>query len=83
VLRDRVPAARRRRADRGRAGRRELLEVAPLRETGHLLLMESLAARGNVAEALAAYERLRVLLRESLGVDPGRAAQDTYAQLLG
>jgi DNA-binding SARP family transcriptional activator len=36
---------------------RELLEVAPLRETGHLLLMESLAARGNVAEALAAYER--------------------------
>jgi DNA-binding SARP family transcriptional activator len=62
---------------------RELLEVAPLRETGHLLLMEALAARGNVAEALAAYERLRVLLRDSLGVDPGRAAQDTYAQLLG
>ena len=62
---------------------RELLEVAPLRETGHLLLMEALAARGNVAEALAAYERLRVLLRESLGVDPCRAVQDTYAQLLG
>ena len=62
---------------------RELLEVAPLRETGHLLLMEALAARGNVAEALAAYERLRMLLRESLGVDPCRAVQDTYAQLLG
>ena len=62
---------------------RELLEVAPLRETGHLLLMQALAARGNVAEALAAYEGLRVLLREALGVDPGRAAQDTYAQLLG
>ncbi len=61
---------------------RELLEVAPLRETGHLLLMRALAARGNVAEALAAYEHLRVLLREELGVDPSRAVQDTYADLL-
>jgi SARP family transcriptional regulator, regulator of embCAB operon len=61
---------------------RELLEVAPLRETGHLLLMRSLAARGNVAEALAAYERLRLLLREELGVDPSKTVQDTYADLL-
>ena len=61
---------------------RELLEVAPLRETAHLLLMQALAARGNVAEALVAYERLRALLREALGVDPCRAAQDTYAGLL-
>jgi hypothetical protein len=28
-------------------------------------------------------ERLRVLLREELGVSPGRAVQDTYTQLLG
>jgi SARP family transcriptional regulator, regulator of embCAB operon len=61
---------------------RELREVAPLRETGHLLLMRTLAARGNVAEALAAYERLRVLLREELGVNPCRAVQDVYTQLL-
>jgi DNA-binding SARP family transcriptional activator len=61
---------------------RELLEVAPLRETGHLLLMRALAARGNVAEALAAYERVRALLREELGVDPSRALQDTYVDLL-
>lgn len=61
---------------------RDLLDLAPLRETGHLLLMRALAARGNVAEALAAYERLRVLLREELGVDPCRAVQDTYAALL-
>ena len=65
------------------AGGAELVEVAPLRETGHLLLMETLAARGNVAEALAAFERLRVLLREELGVSPGRAVQDTYTRLLG
>jgi SARP family transcriptional regulator, regulator of embCAB operon len=61
---------------------RELVEVAPLRETGHLLLMRALAGRGNVAEALAAYERLRVLLREELGVHPCRAVQDAYAGLL-
>jgi DNA-binding SARP family transcriptional activator len=61
---------------------RELLEVAPLRETGHLLLMRTLAGRGNVAEALAAYENARVLLRDELGVDPCRALQDAYADLL-
>jgi DNA-binding SARP family transcriptional activator len=61
---------------------RDLLEVAPLRETGHLLLMRSLAARGNVAEALRAYERLRILLRDELGVSPCRAVQDEYTRLL-
>jgi SARP family transcriptional regulator, regulator of embCAB operon len=61
---------------------RELLEVAPLRETGHLLLIRTLAAKGNVAEALGAYERVRALLREELGVGPCRALQDTYADLL-
>jgi DNA-binding SARP family transcriptional activator len=61
---------------------RELMEVAPLRETGQLLLMRALAARGNVAEALAAYERFRVLLRDELGVDPSRALKDTYTDLL-
>jgi DNA-binding SARP family transcriptional activator len=61
---------------------RELLEVAPMREAGHLVLMRALAARGNVAEALAAYEAVRVRLREELGIDPGRALQDAYADLL-
>ncbi|HEY8474763.1 MAG TPA: BTAD domain-containing putative transcriptional regulator [Natronosporangium sp.] len=62
---------------------RELREIAPFRETGHLLLMRTLAARGNVAEALAAYEELRVLLREELGINPSRTVQDAYAELLG
>lgn len=62
---------------------RELLEAAPLRETGHLLLMRALADSGNVAEALAAYERLRVLLRDELGVAPCRDVQDAYTELLG
>jgi DNA-binding SARP family transcriptional activator len=62
---------------------RELVEVAPFRESGHLLLMRALAASGNVAEALAAYERLRILLRDELGVDPSAGVQDTYTRLLG
>jgi DNA-binding SARP family transcriptional activator len=62
---------------------RTLVEIAPLRETGHLLLMQALAARDNVAEALAVYERLRTALREQLGVDPCQAVQDGYLQLLG
>lgn len=62
---------------------RELVEVAPLRESGHLLLMRALAASGNGAEALAAYERLRILLRDELGVDPSEAVQDVYTRLLG
>jgi DNA-binding SARP family transcriptional activator len=61
---------------------RELVEVAPLRETGHIALMRALAAQGNVAEALAAYERLRRVLREELGVDPSGAAQQLHAELL-
>ena len=62
---------------------RELVELAPLRETAHLLLMRTLAARGNVAEALAAYERLRTVLRDELGVSPSRVVQDAHLQLLG
>jgi DNA-binding SARP family transcriptional activator len=61
---------------------RELLEVAPFRESGHLLLMRALSARGNRAEAIAVYERLRILLREELGVDPDQAMQQAYLRLL-
>jgi DNA-binding SARP family transcriptional activator len=62
---------------------REIVDVAPFRESGHLLLMRALAASGNVAEALAAYERLRILLRDELGVDPSEAVQEAYTRLLG
>lgn len=62
---------------------RELIEAAPFRESGHLLLMRALTASGNVAEALAAYERLRILLRDELGTDPSEAVQDAYVRLLG
>jgi len=64
-----------------RAARR-LVRLAPLRESGHVLLMDALAAGGNPAEALVAYERLRVLLRDELGVPPGAAAQERHRELL-
>jgi DNA-binding SARP family transcriptional activator len=64
-----------------RSGRR-LVELAPFRESGHRLLMEAMAARGNVAEALLAYERLRTLLRDELGIPPGRELQALHARLL-
>jgi SARP family transcriptional regulator, regulator of embCAB operon len=61
---------------------RMLTELAPYRETGHRLLIEALAGRGNPAEALRAYERLRVLLRDELGIAPSPAIQAVHRQLL-
>ena len=61
---------------------RMLTELAPYRESGHRILMEALAERGNVAEALRAYERLRVLLREELGVAPSPPVQAVHRRLL-
>ena len=61
---------------------RELIREAPLRESGHRLLMEALAVRGEVAEALAAYEQLRVLLRDELGIVPSETARRLHERLL-
>lgn len=61
---------------------RMLTALAPYRETGHRILMEALERRGNVAEALRAYERLRVLLREELGVAPSPTLQAVHRRLL-
>jgi len=61
---------------------RMLTELAPYRESGHLILLEALERRGNVAEALRAYERLRVLLREELGIAPSPTVQAVHRRLL-
>jgi len=61
---------------------RTLTELAPYRESGHHLLMEALERRGNVAEALLAYERLRVLLREELGIEPSQKLRAVHLRLL-
>ena len=62
---------------------RTLIERAPYRESGHRLLMETLEARGNTAEALLVYEALRRRLRDELGAAPSSSTQAVHRRLLG
>jgi DNA-binding SARP family transcriptional activator len=62
---------------------RGLIARAPYRESGYRLLMETLAARGNTAEALLVYEGLRRRLREELGAAPSGPTQELHRLLLG
>lgn len=64
-----------------RAARR-LVEIAPLRESGTRLLMELLARQGNRADALLAYDELRLRLRDELGVAPSAETQAAHRALL-
>jgi DNA-binding SARP family transcriptional activator/tetratricopeptide (TPR) repeat protein len=61
---------------------RELVRTAPFRESGYVLLMRALVASGNTAEALRAYERLRLVLGEELGTAPGAEIQALHRRLL-
>ena len=61
---------------------RAAVEAAPFRESARAALMEVLAAGGNVAEALRAYEDLRCLLRDELGTTPGPALVALHERLL-
>jgi DNA-binding SARP family transcriptional activator len=62
---------------------RRLIALAPYREAGYRILMEALERRSNNAEALLVYDRLRVLLRDELGIAPSPAVQSVYRRLLG
>lgn len=62
---------------------RELVRLAPLRETGYELLMRALEAQGDVAEALLVYDDLRQRLRDQLGVAPAERVQAVHRRLLG
>lgn len=59
-----------------------LVSRAPFRESGYSLLMRALVAEGNPAEALVAYERLRLLLREELGTIPSVALSALHQWVL-
>jgi DNA-binding SARP family transcriptional activator/tetratricopeptide (TPR) repeat protein/type II secretory pathway predicted ATPase ExeA len=61
---------------------RTLIEAEPYRESGYVLLIESLAARGNVAEALRVFDRLRTLLRDELGTTPSAEAIAAHQRLV-
>jgi SARP family transcriptional regulator, regulator of embCAB operon len=62
---------------------RELVRLAPHRESGYRVLMQALAAQGNAAEALDVYDALRRRLRDDLGIAPGAASQELHRSLLG
>src|SRR5262249_52426973 len=55
---------------------------ASLRESGYRLRMQLSAARGNVAEALQAFEDLRQVLREELGTIPSPELVALHRHLL-
>jgi DNA-binding SARP family transcriptional activator len=61
---------------------RAAVEAAPFRESARAALIEALRAGGNVAEALRAYDDLRVLLRDELGTTPGPELVALHEQLL-
>jgi len=61
---------------------RGLIETEPYRESGYVLLMQALAARGNVAEGLRVFERLRALLRDELGTAPSPETIAAHERLL-
>jgi SARP family transcriptional regulator, regulator of embCAB operon len=62
---------------------RRLIDRLPLRESGYRLLMDTLAAQGNVGEAMRVYDLARTTLREELGLAPGPAIQEAHSRLLG
>jgi DNA-binding SARP family transcriptional activator len=64
-----------------RAGR-QLIRLAPLRESGYRYLMQAHAAQDNLAEALHVYEQLCDCLRDQLGVSPSPATRELYERLL-
>ncbi|WP_431903490.1 AfsR/SARP family transcriptional regulator [Nonomuraea sp. bgisy101] len=76
VLRERARAARER-GDCEDAVRlaRSLLEIDPLDECAHRLVIEALSAMGDRAGALAHYETCRRVLDQELGVPPDQSTQ--------
>ncbi|HEY0473885.1 MAG TPA: BTAD domain-containing putative transcriptional regulator [Kribbella sp.] len=59
-----------------------LATTHPLRERLHELLIRALYADGRQAEALAAYERVRTILADELGADPGTRLRDLQVKVL-
>jgi DNA-binding SARP family transcriptional activator len=60
----------------------DLTRAHPLREQIHALLMLALYRCGRQGEALAAYQRVRQVLAEELGIEPGTDLQVLHQQIL-
>ncbi len=60
---------------------RQLLELDPLREASHRVLIEALASAGERDQALRQYEACREMLERELGVKPATETRDLMDQL--
>ncbi len=61
---------------------RTLIDAEPYRESGYGILMDALAAQGNVAEGTRVFDRLRTLLRDELGTTPSAETLAIHERLL-
>lgn len=61
---------------------RRVLDLVPFRESAHDRVMECHLAAGDRAEAVHAYDRLRQMLQESMGLSPNEHTEALYAQAL-
>lgn len=61
---------------------RRVLDLAPYRESAHGLVMECHLAAGNRAEALRAYEGVREMLVETMGLSPNEETEALYQRAL-
>jgi DNA-binding SARP family transcriptional activator len=59
-----------------------VIELEPYREAAYVVLMRAYAAAGGRAQALQAYERLRVLLDDQLGTSPSPVSEAAYLDIL-
>ena len=62
---------------------REAVRLEPYRESGYRRLMRMLAATGDRAEAVRAYQQCRELLEKELGVAPSAETESLYRELAG
>jgi DNA-binding SARP family transcriptional activator len=60
----------------------ELVAAHPYRERLHAALMRALYRAGRQADALAAYRRIRILLHDELGTEPGAELQQLHRAIL-
>ncbi|MGP3925582.1 AfsR/SARP family transcriptional regulator [Streptomyces sp. 8N616] len=70
------------RHDQAAAEAEELIESNPLREAAWLALIRALYLAGRPAEALTRYEKIRALLADDLGLEPGPALRDLQVAIL-
>lgn len=61
---------------------REAIALAPFRESLHRTLIRAYVVAGDRAEAVCSYERLRVMLRDELGIDPAPETEREYLAAL-